>query len=144
MALCSPERGQPAEYGASSAGLAESEGPRQPSGKGIPSPGPETSLYRYPFSNVFGTYQGVIEGVCWPTMGSIELSAREVPSKLVRAFLEMPNNTDLYGRGFSHNGPHDDYRHFLEAIEKEGLPEEYLLIPTEMTVRGLHNQQRGA
>jgi hypothetical protein len=75
-------------------------------------------------------------------MNSIDMSLREVPHKAVRAFLELPNNMDLYGRGFSHNGPQQGYHELLEHLEKEGLPEDYL-IPTEMSVTGLHNQHRG-
>lgn len=99
-------------------------------------------LYRYPASNVYHAYRGTLEGVCWPTMDRIQMSLKEVPHKAVRAFLELPNNLDLYGGGFSHNGPNLPYREFLEHLESEGLPEDYL-IPTEMTVQGLHDQTRG-
>ncbi|WP_047865461.1 hypothetical protein [Rubrobacter aplysinae] len=156
LTLCSPERGYPRmgqleESEASPAGLSNDEGPQEQEGsegessatKRWTPPGPDTPLYRYPASNVYHAYRGALEGVCWPTMDRIQMSLKEVPSKAVRAFLELPNNMDLYGRGFSHNGPQKGYREFLEHLESEGLPEEYL-IPTEMTVQGLHDQQRGA
>jgi hypothetical protein len=91
---------------------------------------------------VFHAYKGALEGVCWPTMNSIQMSLAEVPAKAVRGFLELPNNMDLYGRGVSHNGPQEGYRELLEHLESEGLPEEYL-IPADMTVAGLHDQKRG-
>lgn len=143
LTLCSPERGYPAGYGATPAGLSGGEGPQALHEVRWKPPGPDTPLYRYPASNVFQAYRGALEGVCWPTLDRIGMSLAEVPQKAVRAFLELPNNLDLYGRGVSHNGPQDGYREFLEDLEKEGLPEEYL-IPADMTVKGLHDQQRGA
>lgn len=147
LTLCSPERGYPRvgqseESEADPAGLHKDEGPRVPQDGSWTPPGPDTPVYRYPASNVYYAYGGALEGVCWPTMDRIQMSLKEVPSKAVRAFLELPNNLDLYGGGFSHNGPNLPYREFLEHLEKEGLPEEYL-IPTEMTVQGLHDQTRG-
>lgn len=149
LTLCSPERGYPAGYSLTPASLPTGEGPREPDASDVTPParrwtppGPDTPVYRYPASNVYHSYRGALEGVCWPTMDRISMSLKEVPLKAVRAFLELPNNMDLYGGGFSHNGPNLPYREFLEHLESEGLPEEYL-IPTEMTVTGLHNQQRG-
>ena len=153
LTLCSPERGypetgyprmgDPEEIDAPPAGLHKDEGPQALQEGNWTPPGPDTPIYRYPASNVYHAYRGALEGVCWPTMDRIQMSLKEVPSKAVRAFLELPNNMDLYGRGFSHNGPQKGYREFLEHLEKEGLPEEYL-IPADMTVQGLHDQQRGA
>jgi hypothetical protein len=147
LTLCSPEKGYPRvgeseKSVAPPAGLHKDEGPQDFRRGSWTPPGPDTPLYRYPASNVYHSYRGALEGVCWPTMDRIRMSLKEVPSKAVRAFLELPNNLDLYGGGFSHNGPNLPYREFLEHLESEGLPEEYL-IPTEMSVTGLHNQHRG-
>lgn len=143
LTLCSPERGYPADSRPGPAGLPTAEG-RQDSGDAPwTPPGPDTPVYRYPCSNVFHAYRDALEGVCWPTMGSIQMSLAEVPAKAVRGFLELPNNMDLYGRGVSHNGPQEGYRELLEHLESEGLPEEYL-IPADMNVAGLHDQKRGA
>lgn len=153
LTLCSPDRGYPASYpqdetgavAGTAAGPAGDEGPRRPSrytGEGWHPPGPDTPLYRYPFSNVYQQYGGALEGVCWPTMSRIELEPRQIPHKAVEMFLSLPNNLDLYGRGLSHNGTEATYQELLESVERGGLPEEYL-IPAQMTVRGLHNQNRG-
>lgn len=152
LALCSPERGCPQrghpevgggdeEGKAGSAGLTTDEGPPEPTPGSWHRPAPDTPIYRYPFSNVYHSYMGVPEGVCWPTLRSVKTTLAQVPRQVVRTFLEMPNNLDLYGRGFSHNGPHDDYTELLEYVENNGLPEEYL-IPAGMSVAGLHDQQR--
>lgn len=97
-------------------------------------------LYRYPFSNIYGSYGSVLEGVCWPTMRRITLDLDEVPEKGVRAFLATPNNADLYGVGRSQNSPHERYADFLAAVEKEGLHEDWL-IPARMTAEQLHRQK---
>lgn len=160
VALCSPERGYPEierEGGddageatveatpdssiGSAAGLTKDEGPRRTTAGSWQKPAPDTPVYRYPFSNVYQSYMGVLEGVCWPTLGSVKTTLAGIPKEVVRTFLEMPNNRDLYGRGFSHNGPQQEYTELLEYIEKHGLPEEYL-IPAAMSVQGLHDQQR--
>lgn len=117
------------------AGLAKDEGPQR-------APDSTTQLYKYPFSNVYDVYGQALEGVCWPTMGSIETSLADVPATIVRAFLELPNtNQDLFGRGLSHNAPYSRYDALLEHIERDGLAQEYL-IPTGATVQGLHDQVR--
>ena len=153
LTLCSPERGYPPIKDVAGereqtnspdgpgAGLISDEGPRQSPANTWQRPALDTPVYRYPFSNVYQSYMGVLEGVCWPTLGSVKTTLAGIPTEVVRTFLEMPNNTDLYGRGFSHNGPQRDYTELLEYIEEHGLPEEYL-IPAGMTVQGLHDQQR--
>ncbi|MDN5697941.1 MAG: hypothetical protein L0G70_08190 [Rubrobacter sp.] len=161
LTLCSPDRGYPergypeieqeggeeagegasGSSGGSGAGLTKDEGPRRSTAGSWQKPTPDTPVYRYPFSNVYQSYQGVLEGVCWPTLGSVKTTLAGIPKKVVRTFLELPNNTDLYGRGFSHNGPQQEYAELLEYVEEGGLPEEYL-IPAGMSVQGLHDQQR--
>lgn len=147
LTLCSPELGYPErehselghtrtpapgeEQPSSPAGLLNDEGP----------PGPQTPLYRYTFSNVYPRYGDFEEGVCWPTMGRIATDLKDVPVNIVRAFLELPNNNDLYGRGLSHNGPQESYTALLEHVEATGLPHDYL-IPAAMSVQGLHDQRR--
>lgn len=134
LALCAADGGGGGSTAAVSAGLVAGEGP--------PPPQPDTPLYRYPFSNVFDLYGEALEGVCWPTMGSIKTSLADVPANIVRAFLELPNtNHDLFGRGESHNAPYSGYAELLAHIEREGLAEEYL-IPAGLTVHGLHDQVR--
>lgn len=101
----------------------------------------ETTLYRYPFSNVYGEYKGVKEAACWPTIGDEELALAEVPEKGVHTFLSIPNNAHLYGVGTSHNAPYTGYRELLEAVERDGLSPDWL-IPAQMDVNGLHDQKR--
>lgn len=101
----------------------------------------QTPLYRYPFSNVYGEWGGVLEAACWPTIGKQEMALSELPQKAVHAFLSIPNNADLYGTGTSHNAPHRDYRTLLEAVEREGLSPDWL-IPAQLDVAGLHHQNR--
>ncbi len=113
---------------------------------GFPEDGPverqlETPLYRYPFSNVYGEYGGVMEACCWPTIGADDVEPSEIPEKGVHAFLSIPNNAHLYGVGTSHNAPHADYRQLLEAVDQGGLKREWL-IPAQMDARGLHHQTR--
>lgn len=103
-------------------------------------PTADTQTYRWPFSNVYAGFGGVFEGVCWPTMRRMKLSPAEIPEKAVLGFVGMPNNGDLYGRGLSHNAPHEGYRELLEAIERGGLEHDHL-IPTGLTVKDLHDQK---
>lgn len=137
LTLCSPELGylptrEPdEEEPAEPAGLIDDEGP----------PGPHTALYRYPFSNVYPRYGDFEEGVCWPTVNQVRTALKDVPVSIVRGFLELPNNSDLYGRGLSHNGPQQSYTALLEHVEANGLPHDYL-IPAAMSVQGLHDQTR--
>ncbi len=100
-----------------------------------------TPLYRYPFSNVYGEWSGVLEAACWPTIGKQEMALAELPEKAVHAFLSIPNNADLYGAGTSHNAPHRDYRALVAAVEAGGLNPDWL-IPAQLDVAGLHHQQR--
>lgn len=102
-------------------------------------PTAETPLYRWPFSNVYGSFGGAAEGVCWPTMRDMPIRLSEVPEKAVKGFISIPNNADLYGVGRSQNSPYAGYREFLRAIEEEGLEHDYL-IPTDLTVKDLHHQ----
>lgn len=101
----------------------------------------ETPLYRYPFSNVYGEYNGVKEAACWPTIGNEELELSEVPTKGIHTFLSIPNNADLYGVGKSHNAPYRGYRELLEAVDRDGLSPDWL-IPAQMDVNKLHDQKR--
>lgn len=115
LALCSPELGSDPSTG--------------------------TPLYRYPFSNVYGSFGGVMEGVCWMGLGSLPVEdPRQIPRRAVMGFLALPNNADLYGRGLSHNAPITGYAELLEACSK-GLEQEWL-IPAGCTVAGLHRQER--
>jgi hypothetical protein len=107
--------------------------------EGEPAPGTET--FRWPFSNVYSTFQGIVEGVCWHRKEQIELSLREIPEKLVRRFLSIPNEADRYSRDLTHTSPHEGYEELLEAIEKGGgIPHEWL-VPSGLTVRELHEQK---
>ncbi|MGF1473314.1 MAG: hypothetical protein ACFB50_16460, partial [Rubrobacteraceae bacterium] len=101
----------------------------------------ETPLYRYPFSNVYEEYDGVKEAACWPTIDEEELELSEVPEKGVYTFLSIPNNADLYGVGTTHNAPYRGYRELLDAIDQDGLSPDWL-IPAQMDVNGLHDQER--
>lgn len=104
-------------------------------------PTAQTPLYRWPFSNVYPSFGGALEGVCWPTMRQMRLEPSEIPEKAVLGFVGIPNNADLYGRGLSHNASHEGYREFLEAIEGGGLEHDHL-IPAGLTVKDLHDQRR--
>ena len=101
----------------------------------------KTPLYRYPFSNVFGEYGGVLEVACWPTIEKEQMALAELPRKAVHAFLSIPNTAHLYGAGTSHNAPHHDYRALVEDVEAGGLNPDWL-IPARLDVAGLHHQQR--
>ena len=100
-----------------------------------------TPLYRYPFSNVYGEYAGVLEAACWPTIEKEEMALADLPKKAVHAFLSIPNTAHLYGAGTSHNAPHHDYRALVEDVEADGLNPDWL-IPARLDVAGLHHQQR--
>ena len=101
----------------------------------------KTTLYRYPFSNVYEKYGGVLEAACWPTIDTQETALAEIPEKGVLTFLSIPNNADLYGVGTTHNAPYRGYRELLGAVEHRGLDPKWL-IPARMDVGGLHNQKR--
>ena len=109
-------------------------------------PGPATQLFRFPLSNVYSRHSwsgGGPGAVCWPSMGSIgPMELDELPERaLIRGFLSVPNNADLFGRGVSHNGPHTDYAAFLEDLDgRETFPPDWL-IPAGLTVRNFHDAQ---
>lgn len=110
-----------------------------PEHKGEPALGMET--FHWPFSNVYSTFQGVVEGVCWHRKEQIELSLHEIPEKLVRRFMSIPNEADRYSRDLTHGSPHKGYEELLEAIERRGgVPHDWL-VPSGLTVRELHEQK---
>lgn len=103
-------------------------------------PGPDTEIYRYPFSNVYTDFQGVKQGVCWYQKDAIEADLAEIPEKLVRRFVSVPNNPLSYSRDLTHASPHTGYSKLLAAIEDlGGIPHEWL-VPAGMTIRDLHEQ----
>lgn len=104
-------------------------------------PDVHSPLSRWPCSNVYGSFGGVSEGVCWPGLGSLPMTLHEIPEEAVRRFVRTENNADLYGRGLSHNAPYEDYGGFLKAIEEGGHIQEDYLIPTGTTVEDLHHQR---
>lgn len=105
-------------------------------------PDGDTELYRWPFSNVYHTFGGALEGVCWPAKDRISLELREIPAKLVTAFAGMPNDADHYTRDLCHNAPASGYRPFLDLIEQRGGLEHDWLNPCAMTIKHLHDQRR--
>lgn len=105
-------------------------------------PNASTEIFRYPFSNVFHSYGGVSEGLCWPGLSQLRMGLDEVPEQAVKRFLRSENNAHLYGQGLSHNAPYSGYCEFLAAIEENGGLEEDHLIPTGATVEDLHYQRR--
>lgn len=104
-------------------------------------PGIHSPISRWPFSNVYGSFGGASEGVCWPGMSGLSMSLCAIPEEAVKRFVRTENNADLYGRGLSHNAPYEDYAEFLKAIEREGAVHEDYLIPTGKTVEELHYQR---
>lgn len=108
----------------------------------IAEPHAGTELYRWPFSNVYHNFGGALEGVCWPTMRSINLELSEIPEKAVAGFCEVPNDASHYARDLSPNAPVAGYRRFLEIIEKgDGISHDWLE-PCAMTIKDLHEQRR--
>lgn len=105
-------------------------------------PTAQTELYRYPFSNVYGVFSGVLEGACWPTIGRIRAHLSEIPEKIVHAFFGIPNDADNYGRDISGSAPFEGYRAFLEGVEARGGLHHDWLEPCSMTIRDLHDQTR--
>jgi hypothetical protein len=111
-------------------------------------PGPATPLFRYPCSNAYGARSwagGVPGAVCWPSMGSLEpIELAELPERaLERGFFSIANNADLFGRGVSHNGPHNDYAAFLRDLDgRETFPRDWL-IPAGLTLRNFHDLPAG-
>lgn len=93
-----------------------------------------TLLYRWPFSNVHVSGQ-----VCW-SASRFPCELSEVVEKGVFAFLQTPNNRDLYGLGTSHNAPYRDYQEFLEIVHEHGCVPSEWLIPQGVTVREFHGQ----
>ena len=105
-------------------------------------PGADTELYRWPWSNVYHHFGGVLEGVCWPSKSQITLALSEIPEKMVRQFAGLPNNVNRYTGDLSGNAPVAGYRAFLELLERKGRVDHDWLEPANMTVRDLHEQQR--
>ena len=113
-------------------------------------PNAGTELFRWPLSNVYGSFGfeieganvGVLEGVCWPTMRRLEMDLAEVPAKAVLGFVAVPNNADGYTRDLSRNAPVAGYRPFLEKIEERGGLLHDWLEPCAMTLEDLHDQRR--
>ena len=105
-------------------------------------PSRDTPLYRYPFSNCYTKFQGVLEGVCWPAKHDIDVGLDEIPERIVDAFFALPNNPLRYTRDLSSNAPAQDYRRFLEIAEREGALLHDWLEPAAMTVEDLHLQRR--
>ncbi len=107
-------------------------------------PTPETNLYRWPFSNVYTTFQGVLEGVCWHRKQQIPTPLAETPERLVERFVGIPNDVDRYSGDLSINAPPDvptSYAGLLEALEaRGGVPHDWL-VPAGRTVRQLHTQE---
>jgi hypothetical protein len=104
-------------------------------------PTADTELYAWPFSNVYRYFGNAVEGVCWYQKGSVDLTLSEVPDKLVRAFVAIPNDADRYAGDLTHNAPYGGYKSFLEAIEEGGeIPHEWLR-PCDLTIRELHQQK---
>jgi hypothetical protein len=105
-------------------------------------PDPDTPLFRWPFSNVYPTFGGIREGVCWYEYKSVELDVSETPEKLVRAFIAIENDADRYAGDLTHSAPYGGYRTFLEAIERGGGLDEEWLKPCGLTIRELHDQHK--
>lgn len=104
---------------------------------GVESASADTPLYRWPFANVYTGHH--YSEVCWYTMRQIRLDLKDVVRLGVHGFLSVEDNGDLFGRGESQNSAHKDYAAFLEAVETEGLQEEWL-IPHQMTLREFHEK----
>lgn len=101
-----------------------------------------TELYRWPFSNVYHHFGGVLEGVCWPTMAQINLDLSQIPEKAVSAFVAVPNDAGRYTQDLSHNAPCAGYRPFLDLVEREGGIRHEWLNPCAMSLKDLHEQRR--
>lgn len=120
----------------------ESAGPAgKPGQPEVSPPGTGTPIFRWMFSNVFSSFGGASEGVCWPGLKDLTMGLSDVPEGAVKRFVRTENNADLYGRGLSHNAPYEDYAELLAAIEREGGIDEDYLIPTGTTVEDLHYQR---
>ena len=104
-------------------------------------PTADTPLYRWPFSNVYGQFGGVLEGVCWYQRGQVKTDLACVPDRLVRAFVAIPNEADRYAGDLTHNAPVGSYESFLEAIKEGGGIAHEWLKPCGLTIRDLHEQQ---
>lgn len=103
-------------------------------------PAPETTVYRWCFSNVYSEFGGVMEGVCWYQKEGITLAPHRLP-ELVRRFVSIPNYPSRYTRDLTTNSPHTGYAELLGAIEKRGgIPHEWL-VPAGLTIQELHDQR---
>lgn len=107
-------------------------------------PTPDTDLYRWPFSNVYTTFGGVLEGVCWHQKERIPTPLAGIPERLVERFAGIPNDADRYSGDLSVNSPPGvptSYAGLLEAVEElGGVPHDWL-VPAGRTVRELHRQE---
>lgn len=104
---------------------------------GVETADADTPLYRWPFANVYtGNHYSE---VCWYTMRQVRMDLKDVVSLGVHGFLSVEDNGDLFGRGESQNSAHKEYADFLEAVETEGLKDEWL-IPHQMTLREFHEK----
>lgn len=107
-------------------------------------PTPETNLFRWPFSNVYDSFGGVLEGVCWYEKGRIPTSLAGIPETLVKRFARIPNDADRYAGDLTLNAPPGaptSYAGVLETIEdRGGIPHDWL-VPAGRTVRQLHVQE---
>lgn len=101
-----------------------------------------TELYRWPFSNVYHDFGGILEGVCWPAKNQVDLTPAQIPQRMVAEFAGMPNNAERYTQDLSHNAPVAGYRPFLDLVEKAGGLEHDWLNPCAMNIRDLHQQRR--
>lgn len=95
-------------------------------------------LWRWPFSNVY-TY-GVGTSVCWYTMDRVSMELCDVPRLGVGGFLNVPNVPDLYGVGVSQQSEHHGLAEFFDAVDNEGLREEWL-IPHDETLGQVHERR---
>lgn len=110
-------------------------------GRHSAAPDPGTPTFRWPMSNVYHSFGGASEGVCWPGIRDVPMTLPGIPEEAVKRFVRTENNADLYGRGLSHNAPYEGYAEFLAAMEEEGGIHEDYLIPTGYTVEDLHHQR---
>jgi hypothetical protein len=105
-------------------------------------PKADSPLFRYPFSNVYPTFNGTMEGVCWYARSNVVHELADAPAALVRTFLAIENDADRFNGDLTHNAPYGGYRTFLEALEERGeFPPEWL-VPARLTVAELHAQKR--
>lgn len=96
-------------------------------------PSPESKLYKFPLSNVWGR-----AAVCWPTMTNEQMALGEIAHMGVDIFMGIPYNHELFGVAASQNSPHSDYLEYLGALAaKDDFPAEWLL-PAGISVEEFH------